>query len=312
MIAEMKIFWLFLRKAGRLLLTVFVISTIIFFILRVIPGDPAHVVAGIDATPEAIAAIRANLGTDRPILIQYEHWLLSVLRFDFGTSLLSGEKVSHLILNRFPLTLSLAFFGMTIAFLIAIPMGVLSAVKRWSFWDYAGMIFSQIGIALPAFWLGILLLLVFAVHFRLFPLFGGDSPFHLILPALALGINRGAVLLRIVRTTMVEEMEKEYIITARSKGLPDTTVRYRHALRNALLPMLTISGIQFGYMLGGAIIIEQVFSLPGIGRLFLSAIYQRDFPVIQGGVIFIAVTFSLMNFFVDLLYSLVNPKLRTR
>ena len=261
----MKIFWLFLRKAGRLFLTVLVISTIVFFILRVIPGDPAHVVAGVDASPEAIAAIRANLGTDKPIPIQYEEWLLSVARFDFGTSLLSGEKVSLMILNRFPLTLTLAFFGMAIAFLIAVPMGVLSAVKRWSFWDYTGMIFSQIGIALPAFWLGILLLLLFAVQIRLFPLFGGDTPLHLILPALALGINRGAVLLRLVRTTMVEELEKEYIITARSKGLPERLVRYRHALRNALMPMLTVSGIQFGYMLGGAIIIEQVFSLPGIG-----------------------------------------------
>lgn len=312
MTQDMKLFWLFIRKAGRLLLTVFVISTVIFFILRVIPGDPAHVVAGLDASPEAVAAISASLGTDKPMIVQYEHWLLSVVRLDFGKSLLSGEKVTHLILSRFPITLSLAFFGMGIAFLIAVPMGVLSAVKRWSLWDYAGMIFSQIGIALPAFWLGILLLLFFAVKIRLLPLFGGDGPLHLVLPALALGINRGAVLLRIVRTTMVEELEKEYIITARSKGLPDATVRYRHALRNALLPMLTISGIQFGYMLGGAIIIEQVFSLPGVGRLFLSAIYQRDFPVIQGGVIFIAFTFSMMNFLVDILYALVNPKLRTR
>lgn len=302
--------WLFMRKFIRLFLTVAVISTVVFFTLRVIPGDPAYVVAGIDASPEAVEAIRIKLGTDKSMLVQYEEWLLAIVRFDFGTSLLSGEKVSALILDRFPVTLSLAFFGMAVALLIAIPIGVLSAVKRWSFWDYGGMIFAQIGIALPSFWLGICLLLLLAIYFPVFPLFGGDSPFHLVLPALALGINRGAVLLRLVRTSMIEELGKEYIITARSKGLPERIVRYRHALRNALLPVMTISGIQFGYMLGGAIVLEQVFSLPGIGRLFLSAIYQRDFPVIQGGVIFIAVVFSLVNFIIDILYAFVNPRIR--
>lgn len=303
-------FRLFLRKSGRLILTVFIISTVVFFILRIIPGDPALVVAGVDASPEAIKIIQEKLGTNRSAFIQYEEWLLSILRFDFGTSLLSGEKVSSLILERFPLTFSLALLGMGIAYLIALPLGVLSAVRRWSFWDYTGMIFSQIGMAIPSFWFAILLLLVFAVWIRIFPLFGGDGPMHLVLPALALGINRGAVLLRLVRTSMIEEMGKEYIITARSKGLPERIIRYRHALRNALLPVLTVSGIQFGYMLGGTIILEQVFSLPGIGRLFLSAIYQRDFPVIQGGVIFIAIVFSLVNFLVDMLYALVNPRLR--
>ena len=235
---------------------------------------------------------------------------LSILRFDLGASLLSGEKVTDLILSRFPLTLALALMGMAVAFLIALPLGVLSAVKRWSFWDYLGMIVSQVGMAVPSFWLAIVLLLVFAVWIRIFPLFGGDGPLHLVLPAVALGVNRGAVLLRLVRTTMIEELGKEYVITARSKGLPERIVRYRHALRNALMPVVTVSGIQFGYMLGGAIILEQVFSLPGVGRLFLSAIYQRDFPVVQGGVIFIAIVFSLINFFVDMIYAIVNPKLR--
>jgi ABC-type dipeptide/oligopeptide/nickel transport system permease component len=298
------------RKIGRFFLTILVISTVVFFTLRIIPGDPAYVVAGIDASPEAVKAIQIKLGTDKPPLVQYEEWLLSILRFDFGSSLISGERVSVLILDRFPITLALALFGMGIAFLIAIPLGVLSAVKRWTWWDYGGMIFSQVGMAVPSFWLGILLLMTFAVWVKFFPLFGGDTPLHLVLPAIALGVNRGAVLLRLVRTSMIEELGKEYIITARSKGLPERTVRYGHALRNALLPVLTVSGIQFGYMLGGTIILEQVFSLPGVGRLFLSAIYQRDFPMIQGGVIFIAVVFSLVNFFVDILYALANPKLR--
>jgi peptide/nickel transport system permease protein len=306
----MRTFRLLVCKTGRLLLTVFIISTIVFFTLRIIPGDPAYVVAGIDASPEAIQNIRQKLGTGKPALVQYKEWLEAVLRFEFGESLLSGEKVSSLILRRFPLTLMLALMGMGIAYLIALPLGILSAVRRWSFWDYVGMIFSQIGMAVPGFWLAIILLLIFAVWIRIFPLFGGDTPLHLALPALALGINRAAVLLRIVRTSMIEELGKEYIITAISKGLPEKIIRYRHALRNALLPVITFSGIQFGYMLGGSIIIEHVFSLPGLGRLILSAIYQRDFPVIQGGVIFIAVMFSLVNFLVDVLYACVNPKIR--
>ncbi|MDR1316897.1 MAG: ABC transporter permease [Spirochaetales bacterium] len=303
-------FRLLARKTGRLFLTVFVISTVVFFILRVIPGDPAYVVAGVDAPSEAVEAIRARLGTGRPVLVQYGEWLSGILRFDFGSSLLSEEKVSTLILSRFPLTLLLALAGMGIAYMLALPLGILSAVKRWSFWDYAGMIFSQIGMAVPSFWLAILLLFVFSVWLRIFPLFGGDTPVHLVLPVLAMGINRAAVLVRMVRTSMSVELGREYIITAVSKGLPDKVIRYRHALRNALLPLITFSGIQFGYMLGGSIIIEQVFSLPGLGRLILSAIYQRDFPVIQGGVIFVTVVFCFVNFLVDVLYSYINPRIR--
>lgn len=303
-------FVLILRKSIRLLLTMLLIPTVVFFVLRIIPGDPALVVAGVDAPPEVVESLRVKLGTHRPPLVQYEEWILSVAQLDFGNSLISNEPVLKLILDRFPLTLSLAVAGMLCALLIAIPLGVMSAVRRWTLWDYWGMVFSQIGISLPSFWLGIILLLVFSVKYPIFPLFGGDTPWHLVLPAVALGINRGAVLLRLVRTAMIEELGKEYIITARSKGLPELVVRYRHALRNALLPVLTIAGIQFGYMLGGAIILEQVFSLPGLGRLILSAVFQRDFPVIQGGTLFIAAVFSLVNFLVDLLYSLVNPRIR--
>ena len=164
--------------------------------------------------------------------------------------------------------------------------------------------------AIPSFWLAILLLLVFAVKLKLFPIFGAGSISHLVLPALSLGLARAAVLLRLTRTSMSFEMDREYIITARSKGLPESMVRYKHAWKNALLPIITVAGIQLGYMLGGSIIIEQVFSLPGVGRLLLFAVYQRDFPLIQGGVIFVAIAFSFVNFIVDLLYSIVNPKIR--
>ncbi len=278
--------------------------------IRVIPGDPALVIAGFDASQSDIDAIRAKLGTDEPMLSQYVNWIWQVIRFDFGNSMISGQPVTRLVLERFPLTLSLALMGIVISIIIAIPLGVISAVKRWSFWDYLGMAFSQIGMAIPSFWLGILLLLLFSVKIKIFPLFGSGTIMHLILPAISLGIARAAVLLRLTRASMTEELSKEYVVTARSKGLTNRMVYYKHALKNALLPVITIGGIQLGYMLGGAIIIEQVFSLPGLGRLFLFGVYQRDFPLIQGGVVFVAFVFSLINFLVDMLYSVLNPKIR--
>jgi len=298
------------RRLGRLLLTIFLISTIVFFVIRVIPGDPALVVAGMDATQEAIAAIRTKLGTDQPLPAQYLQWLWKVVRFDFGESLISDQPVIKLVFQRFPLTLSLAVLGILISIVIAIPLGVLSAVKRWSLWDYSGMAFSQIGMAIPSFWLGIMLLLIFAVKIPIFPLFGSGSIVHLILPSISLGIARAAIILRLTRASMIEELSKEYVITARAKGLTERMVKYKHALKNALLPVITITGIQLGYMLGGAIITEHVFSLPGLGRLFLTGIYQRDFPLIQGGVVFVAIIFSLINFTVDILYSVLNPRIR--
>jgi peptide/nickel transport system permease protein len=299
-----------LRRLGRLLATVWLISTIIFFVIRVIPGDPALVIAGVDASAEDIAAIRAKIGTDRPLPAQYLDWLWRVVRFDFGTSLTTSQPVTGLVFERFGLTLSLALLGFLISLVISLPLGVVSAVHRWSAWDYLGMGFSQAGMAVPSFWLGILLLLALAVRIPLFPLFGSGGLKHLVLPSVALGVARAAVLLRLTRASMVEELSKEYVITARAKGLTEPMVKYKHALRNGLLPVVTIAGIQLGYMLGGAIIIEQVFSLPGLGRLFLSAVFQRDFPLIQGGVVFVAFAFSLINFLVDILYSIINPRIR--
>ncbi|MEI6876131.1 MAG: ABC transporter permease [Spirochaetota bacterium] len=301
-----------IRKFLRLILTVLTVATIIFFVIRVIPGDPALVIAGIDASDADIQAIRHKLGTDHSIPAQYATYLWQVVRLDFGESFMSGESVQKLIFQRFPLTLLLATMGILIGLLIAIPLGIVSAVHRWSGWDYFGMAFSQAGMAIPSFWLGILLLLAFSVKLRIFPLFGAGSFRHLVLPAVSLGLASAATLLRMTRASMIEELSKEYIVTARAKGLREWAVKYRHALRNALLPIITIAGIQFGYLLGGAIIMEQIFALPGLGRLFLTGIYQRDFPLIQGGVVFIAIIFSLVNFLVDMLYSLLNPKIRVR
>ena len=307
---ELYILLFAVRRFFRLILTVLLISTIVFLVIRVIPGDPALVIAGIDATESDISAIRIKLGTDRSLPAQYAQWMWRVLRFDFGRSMISGQPVSQLILDRFPLTLTLALMGIMLSIFIAIPLGVISAVKRWSIWDYFGMALSQVGMAIPSFWLGILLLLILSVKVKLFPLFGSGTLKHLILPAISLGIARAAVLQRLTRASMLEELSKEYVITARSKGLTERMVNYKHTLKNALLPVVTIAGIQLGYMLGGAIIIEQVFSLPGLGRLFLFGVYQRDFPLIQGGVMFVAFIFSFINFLVDMLYSVLNPKIR--
>ncbi len=296
----------------RFAFTVLLISTVVFLVVRVIPGDPAEVVAGIDAAPGATEAIRARLGTDRPLVRQYFEWLSAVVRFDFGDSFISGQPVSALIVKRFPVTLSLALTGLFISLVVAIPLGVVSAVRPWSVWYYVGVGVSQLGMAIPSFWMGILLLLLFSVKLKLFPFFGVGSVSHFVLPALSLGVARAAVLIRLTRASMTSELGKEYVLAARANGLPPARIVYRHVLKNALLPIITIAGIQLGYMLCVAIIIEQVFSLPGLGRLFLSAVYQRDFPLIQGGVVFIAVVFSATNFLADALYSVVNPKINLR
>lgn len=298
------------RRLLRLAVTVFIITTLVFFLVRVLPGDPAAVIAGIDADAASVEAIRTRLGMDEPLALQYLDWLWSALRLDFGTSFFSREPAMDLILERVPLTLVLALLSFALALVVAIPVGVLSAVHRWGPIDYLGMVYSQLGMAVPGFWLGILLLLVFAVRLQWFPLFGADSFRHLVLPSVALGLGRSALLVRYVRAATLEELGREYVVTAESMGLHRTSIRYRHVLKNALLPVITIAGIQFGYLLGGTIIIEQVFSLPGVGRLLLSAIQQRDFAVIQAGVVFVAVIFSLVNFLADLLYSVVNPRIR--
>lgn len=299
-----------MKRFGRLLLTVLIMTTIVFFLVRVLPGDPAAVIAGIDAGPEEVRAIRHELGLDRPVIAQYGEWLWDVIRLDFGVSLFDGRPAMGEILRRFPLTFTIALLAFAVSLAIAIPLGVLSAVNRWTLVDYGGMVYSQLGMAVPGFWLGILLLLVFSVRLQWLPLFGAGGFAHLILPAFALGIGRSALLVRYVRGSMVEQLDREYVLTAESLGLPQRSIRYRHVLKNALLPVITIAGIQFGGLLGGTIIIEQVFSLPGVGRLLLSAIQIRDFPVIQGGVVFVAMVFSLVNFFADVLYSAVNPRIR--
>ena len=305
-----------IRRLAASCLTVLLVATIVFLILRLIPGDPAQLIVGVEAPPERVQEVRALLGLDRPLALQYLHWLGELCQGEFGASLRSQEAVISMLLSRMHVTFWLAAFAMLIAFLIAVPLGLAAALRPSSWLDLCSLTVAQAGLAVPSFWLGILLMLLFSVHLKWFPLLGyvefsanpADWLHHLVLPAFALGLIRAAVLTRMIRVSMLDELHKEYVIVARAKGVSEWRVILRHVLRNALLPVITIAGLQLGELFGGAIIIEQIFGLPGIGRLLLNAISGRDFPVVQGGVVLLAIMFTGLNLVIDLLYGVLNPK----
>jgi len=299
-----------LSKTLRLFVTVFLIVSIVFLLVRVIPGDPATVLAGPDAGAADVELIRARLGTNQPLLFQYGAWLLATVRLEFGTSFFSGEPALDLILQRLPLTLRLAASAFIVSLLIGVALGVPAGVKQGSSLDLLLAGPSHLLLAVPEFWLGILLLLAFSVHLGVFPLFGYQGWISLVLPTAALALGRGAVLARYVRSSLSAELQREYVTAARVRGFSPTRVVLFHAAPNALLPVITIAAIQLGYLIGGVVIVENVFSLPGIGRLLLSSIFRRDYPVIQAAVMLSAVAFSLANFVADLLYGLADPRLR--
>lgn len=300
-----------IRRLLHTILVVFAISLLIFFSIR-LTGDPVSVMfqAG-EPTKAAIEEVRSNLGLDKPLYVQYGIFLQGLLTFDFGESFRSGMPVMDLIMERVGATLALAIGGIVVAMLIAFPVGILSAVKRGSGVDFFGRIFSLIGISFPNFWLGIMLILIFAVTLKWLPSSGFEGFSSLILPSITLGLILSGILARLVRSSMLEVLNQQYVSTARSKGISDWSVIIKHAFRNALLPTITFLGIQFGSLLGGTVIVEQIFSWPGIGRLIIDAINQRDYPVIQGGVIFLAVIMVVVNLIVDLSYSLIDPRIKT-
>ena len=297
--------------------TVLVVATVTFIALQIIPGDIAQIMLGTDARPEDVTRLRRELGLDRPLIVRYLEWLGNLLRGDLGTSISYREPVGRLIAARLPVTYSVAFAAMLVAIGIALPLGIAAARRAWSPLDLTALVGSQLGLAVPTFWMGILLLLGFAAALPIFPLQGyvaltrdpAQWLRHLALPAVALGIERAAALTRLVRASFLEELTRDYVRTARSKGLGAPSVLRRHVLRNALIPVLTVMGLQLGFLLGGTIVVEQVFGLPGLGRLLLQGIYSRDFMVVQGAVITIAVTFALLNLVVDLLYAAVDPRI---
>lgn len=306
------------KRTVILILTLIFVSMVIFAVLMVIPGDPAQIILGIHATPNSLETLRKQLGLDQPIWAQYILYMKKFFIGDLGRSITYDVPVTSLILDRFQVTIPLAVLSMLIAIILSIPSGIYASLHRNRPGDYGIMVLSQIGLAVPAFWAGILLILFFAVRIHWFPSGGFQSwevdPIgalkSLILPALSLGFVRAAVLARMTRSSMLEVLGENFIRTARSKGLPKRMVIYKHAFRNAIIPVVTIISLQACDLLAGAIIIENVFHLPGLGRLVFEAIGQRDLPVIQGVVLLIAVIILVINFLVDIAYRYLDPRIR--
>ncbi len=314
------------------------VSLLVFFIIHLIPGDPAQVMLYPKGTPEEIEALRHKLGLNKPLAVQYMDWVINAVHLDLGNSVFSGEKVVSEIFNRFPATIELTLGALLIAVLVGIPLGVIAARKKNTFLDYSCITFSLLGVSIPVFWLGLMLIFIFSASLGLLPVSGrmamgmpiqditgfylldailtgnkaafGDIFKHLILPSVALATVPLALIVRITRSSMLDVFTQDYMRTAKAKGLPVRRVIYKHALKNSLIPVITVIGIQVGSLLGGAILTETVFSWPGIGSLVIDAIYSRDYPVIQGVVFIIALIMIIVNLIVDIIYAYVDPRIR--
>ena len=307
-----------LRRGAAFLATLFVVSVLVFVVIRVLPGDPALLIMGTEGSPEAVARLRDTLGLNRPLAVQYVDWLGRALRGDLGVSIQYDVPVGRLIVSRLPVTLPLTVMAATFMMVVAIPFGLYAATRHRRAGDYLTMVLSQLGIAVPAFWSGLLLILLFSVHLGWLQSGGfagwgqGIWPAlrSLLLPALALGVFQAAVLIRATRSAVLDVLREDYVRTARAKGVAERSVIGKHALRNALIPVVTVAGIQLGHLLAGSIILESVFALPGLGRLALGAIAARDLPVVQGVTLFVAGAIVLLNFVVDLAYVVLDPRIR--
>ncbi len=297
----------------RLLLVIPVllgVSLLVFSMVRLIPGDPAIFIAGEHATEEDIDAIREEFGLNRSFPVQYWFFLRNLVRGDLGRSTRTDRPVGVEIWERLPNTLKLASVSMLIASVVGLIAGIISATRPYSFLDYISMVGAMIGVSTPVFWLGLMLMLLFSVQLNWLPAAGAKTFSHIILPAITLGAASTAVIARMTRSSMLEVFNQDYIQTARSKGLREGWVIIKHALRNALVPVVTVMGLRFGTLLGGAVLTETVFAWPGIGRLMVGSILARDYPVVQGAVLVVACTFIFVNLAVDLLYSFIDPRIR--
>ncbi|MEE9376273.1 MAG: ABC transporter permease [Rhizobiaceae bacterium] len=310
----------FAKKAAWAIATLIAASLFIFIALEIVPGDPAQVMLGVNATDEAVAALRQSLGLNKPVAERYLSWIGGMLQGDFGKSYTYSVPVSELVSARITISLPLALIALALSTLIALPVGLYAASRRGSIADTAIMALTQIGIAIPNFWFALLLVYVFSIWLRIFPAGGfpgwsdGFIPAFkaLLLPAIALALPQAAILSRVTRSALLETMGEDYIRTARAKGLSKRATLWKHALRNALIPVLTILGLQFAYLLAGTIIIENVFYLPGLGRLVFKAISLRDLIVVESVVMMLVATIILINLIVDLAYLWVDPRLRNR
>ncbi|MFO7972761.1 MAG: ABC transporter permease [Desulfobacterales bacterium] len=297
--------------------TLFLVALLIFSLVHMIPGDPALVILGEDASPEAVASLRETLGLNRPLPVQFGMWLKNLMKGDLGVSIHNSIPVVQSIKERFPVTLTLTTLAMIFSLLMAVPSGVMAAIYQSSRKDYLFMLGTILGVSIPGFWLGLMALLVFSVYLGWFPSIGfvpiwedfWEGLRFMFLPSITLGFFMAAVVARMTRSSMLEVLRLEYVTHARAKGLPEWKVIIKHALKNAFGPTLTTIGIQYGMLLGGAVVTETVFSLPGLGKYLVLAIYARDYPVVQGCILFIALVYMFINLIVDLLYAYFDPRI---
>jgi len=308
-----------LRRLLSAIPTLILVSLFVFTLQKLLPGDPVQAMAGEERDPTVMEYLREKYRLNDPVPVQYVHWVGNVLQGDFGTSLRTEQPVTTLLVSKLPVTIELAVLALIIALLIGIPTGVISAVRRGTATDYAANVFALSGISIPHFWLGILLIMIFAVKLQWLPASGyvplgenvGQNLKTLVLPAFVLGAGLSGVLMRHTRSAMLEVLRADYVRTARAKGLFPRTVILKHALRNALMPIVTLTTLLFGELLGGAVLTEQVFSIPGFGKMIVDAVFNRDYAVVQGVVLCVAIGFLLLNLLADVLYRLINPRLRT-
>jgi glutathione transport system permease protein len=299
-----------LKRLVQLIPTLLGVSLVIFMFVRMIPGDPARLLAGLGATEQDIALVRADLGLDRPAVEQYFSYMGKALTGDFGISMRTRLPVTQEIGMRLMPTVKLAVVSMVIAIALGVLAGVISAIRRNSWLDYLSMTGALIGVSMPSFWLALMLMYLLAVKWQLLPTFGYGTWQHYVMPAVTLGVGAAASIARFTRAAMLEVLGQDYVRTARAKGLAEARINIRHALRNALIPVTTITGLQFGFLLGGTVVIESVFAWPGLGRLLVDAVEGRDYPVIQTLMLFFSLQFVLINLAVDLLYGLIDPRIK--
>ena len=286
------------------------VATLVFSLIHLVPGDPAQAMMGDGASPQDVAELRKSLGLDQPLLTQYRAFLGNALKGDLGKSFRTGQPVTAMIVERIPATAELAVAAMLIAILIAIPLGVIAAVWRGTAVDYGAMTFALAGVSIPNFWLGPLLAIIFAVELGWLPVSGRGTAGHLVLPAISLGLALAAILARMTRASLLDELGELYVRAARARGVSATAAVGRHALRNSMVPLLTIIALQFGAVLTGAVITETIFAWPGIGRLLIQSIGFRDYPMVQGCILLIAVTYVSVNLITDLMYGVLDPRIR--
>lgn len=299
-----------LRRLLQSVVVLFGVSLVVFMLARLAPGDPVSLMLAETASPEQIEAAREHYGLNDPLPVQYWLFVSRAIQGDFGDSLYYNEPALRVILEAFPETVKLALAAFVVAVSVAVPLGVIAAIKRDTVWDYLAVGLSVLGQAAPSYWVGIILILFFSVRFQRLPSSGNFGPEYIILPSVTLAALLMAILARLTRAGMLDVLGEDYVRTARSKGLRERTTILRHALRNALIPLVTIMGLQLGSLLGGAVIVEQVFAWPGVGRLAITAISARDYPIIQAVVLVVSTVFVVINLAVDLLYAFLDPRIR--